>query len=90
MFINESENPYEAVSYLTGECNYGGRVTDDWDRRLIVTILETFLNPQMVSDNNYSFVPGTGQKYGLPRKFEYDDYVEHIKGKQYAYNFPNL
>lgn len=56
MFIREyDEIQYEALSYLIGECNYGGRVTDDWDRRLIVTVLTDFLNPSVVQDRNYIF-----------------------------------
>ncbi|KAK9884326.1 hypothetical protein WA026_005276 [Henosepilachna vigintioctopunctata] len=56
MFINESDDPFEALSYLIGECNYGGRVTDDWDRRLIVTILYDFLNKDVAESNQYLFV----------------------------------
>lgn len=78
MFIKEyAEIPYEALTYLIGECNYGGRVTDDWDRRLIVTVLADFLNPSVVKDRNYVFA-GNQKCYGLPMKTSYDDYLAHI------------
>jgi len=79
MFINENpdEIPYEAVTYLTGECNYGGRVTDDWDRRTLNTILADFCNPTMLTQKKYKFSPsGT---YTVPSKTEYDEVVTFIK-----------
>lgn len=40
MFIDEYDDPpLTALTYLTGQCNYGGRVTDERDRRLILSIL---------------------------------------------------
>lgn len=48
MFLDEfvgEEIPFEALKYLTAECNYGGRVTDDKDRRLIITLLNDYYCP---------------------------------------------
>ena len=81
MFINEYDNvPYEAISYLTGECNYGGRVTDERDRRCLMTILADFYNPQLVDDARYKFSP-SGLYYSPP-KGNYDDYLEFIRVNQ--------
>ena len=40
--------PFEGHLYLTGECNYGGRVTDDKDRRLLMALLNRIYNPDAI------------------------------------------
>ncbi|XP_048510723.1 dynein axonemal heavy chain 7 isoform X3 [Athalia rosae] len=79
IFINEyDEVPFKAIVYLTGECNYGGRVTDDRDRRCLNTILDDFYNANVITNPYYTFAD-IGPEYVLPRKYEYRDYIKHIE-----------
>lgn len=52
MFLNQYEHiPYEALNYMAAEANYGGRVTDPMDRRLIKIILLRFYSQDIIKDN---------------------------------------
>ena len=80
MFLNETVGkaiPYKALQYLIGECNYGGRVTDDWDRRVLKVILRTFITPDILNDE-YRF--SESGRYYAPVEGSYDSYVKYIRG----------
>jgi len=78
MFLNEYDYvPFAAISYLTGECNYGGRVTDGHDRRTIKTILNKYYCPEILADDNYKF-DATGVYYAPPEG-EYEDYLTYTR-----------
>jgi dynein heavy chain len=51
MLLDEYDKvPYKVIQYLGAEINYGGRVTDDKDVRLIVTIIKKYINPESLKD----------------------------------------
>jgi dynein heavy chain len=55
MFLDEySDIPFKVLKYTAGHINYGGRVTDDWDRRCIMNILEGYYNTRVL-DTEYRF-----------------------------------
>lgn len=80
MFLNEAEPnviPFDALLYLTGECNYGGRVTDDKDRRLIKTLLDNYYNNEAARESAYKFAPL--EEYFMPQANSYQEFVTFIQ-----------
>ncbi len=41
--------PWQAIQYLIAECNYGGRITDDRDRRLIKVYAKEIFDDNLVA-----------------------------------------
>ena len=50
--------PYAALAYLAGECNYGGRVTDDKDRRALANFVSEFYNPDILEEGHVFSISG--------------------------------
>jgi dynein heavy chain len=47
--------PYSCLNYIFAEVNYGGRVTDNKDTRLIIALLSRYFNPEVLETKNYKF-----------------------------------
>ncbi|XP_078046876.1 dynein axonemal heavy chain 7-like [Augochlora pura] len=67
---------FTALKYLTGECNYGGRVTDEWDRRTLNTILAKFYSSELLEDE---FLFDPSGLYYVPRVQDRADFLEYVK-----------
>ena len=54
-----------AAQSMPLQLNYGGRVTDDLDRRCLMSVLRKYITPQVLSED-YKFVPNSGVYYSPP------------------------
>jgi dynein heavy chain len=68
--------PYKVLNYVGAEVNYGGRVTDDKDSRLIRCILETFLNEDVMTIGHAYSKSGI---YKVIEPGEKEDYIDYVK-----------
>ena len=81
IYISECEGskaPWPAVSYVVGECNYGGRVTDGLDRVTLLAILKIFfcneaLEPGAPLSESGNWTMPTAEGLG------YEGYIEYIQ-----------
>ncbi|XP_065685160.1 dynein axonemal heavy chain 1 isoform X1 [Hydra vulgaris] len=77
MFLEEYfDVPYKVLKYTAGHINYGGRITDDWDRRCLMTILDNHYNPNVLQPH-FKFSPSgiyRQQDLGADHK----SYMEYI------------
>lgn len=70
------EIPWDALNYMVAEANYGGRVTDPMDRRLIKVILKDFYTDDIL-DDTYRFSPSG--IYYAPPEGPLDNYKDFIR-----------
>ncbi len=79
VFLDEYPDkvPFEAMKYLIAEANYGGRVTDDWDRRLVNVYISELFNDDVVNTDKYplSELP----EYFIPEDGDLKFYKEAIR-----------
>ncbi|DAZ98018.1 TPA: hypothetical protein N0F65_004508 [Lagenidium giganteum] len=67
--------PWDALRYVTGQINYGGRVTDDWDRRCLTSILNNFYTTRVLSDD-YAF--SASGIYYVPRNCAHPKILDYL------------
>jgi dynein heavy chain len=76
----EGDIPWDTLLFVIGHINYGGRVTDDKDRRCILSILETYVAPHLL-DPNYEF--SSSGLYKCPPTCDtanVEEFIEFVKG----------
>ncbi|KAJ3039942.1 Dynein heavy chain 10, axonemal [Rhizophlyctis rosea] len=73
--------PWTTLRYLIGETIYGGRVTDDYDRRVLMTYLDEYLGDFLFdSFQPFFFFANSQVQYKVPMHGTRDDYLTYIEG----------
>ncbi|XP_047429543.1 dynein axonemal heavy chain 2 [Mugil cephalus] len=77
LYLDEYEEiPWDALKYLISGVNYGGHVTDDWDRRLLTTYINDYFCDGAVNQPFYKL--SSLNSYYIPRDGTQAAYKEHI------------
>ncbi|XP_054010575.1 dynein axonemal heavy chain 7-like [Hylaeus anthracinus] len=69
--------PFDILLYLIGECNYGGKIMDDFDKRSLKYLLNDYCNIHIIEDQHYTCTSGI--KELIPQRCEYLRIIEHIQ-----------
>lgn len=63
---NDEQLPWGSLKYLIGDAMYGGRVSDDFDRRILTTYLSEYMGDFLFDDCQPFYFSRSGFDYCLP------------------------
>ena len=79
--------PWASLKYLIGEAMYGGRVTDDYDRRVMMTYLNEYMGDFIFDVNQkFYFAKSESYDYEIPEEGIFDNYVKCINEMPNTYS----
>eukprot|EP01062_Namystynia_karyoxenos_P002022 TRINITY_DN106_c0_g1_i3.p1 TRINITY_DN106_c0_g1~~TRINITY_DN106_c0_g1_i3.p1 ORF type:complete len:1103 (+),score=478.02 TRINITY_DN106_c0_g1_i3:3-3311(+) len=76
LFLEQDEVPWESMTYIIGQINYGGRVTDPLDRLCMMSILKTYLSEPIIDD---AYVFSRSGIYRAPSEGDHSYYMAKIE-----------
>ena len=80
MFLSSTKEeervPWDAMLYMTGHINYGGRVTDDWDRVCLLSILKKYYNQTVLDKDKYEL---SGSKIYYVPSYQEEGALQHYR-----------
>ncbi|KXS19215.1 hypothetical protein M427DRAFT_507867 [Gonapodya prolifera JEL478] len=78
LLLNDYKDiPWDALRYLIAEANYGGRVTDEWDRRVLRAYINTLFSHEAVTQENFQI--SELSPYCIPEGTSISAIKEHFK-----------
>ncbi|RYY32377.1 hypothetical protein EON62_05430, partial [archaeon] len=82
---------WQTVQYMVSEVQYGGKITDDMDRRMFNTYAAAWLNQTVCEDPKFTFTPEKCIN-PVPRDFKYAilDAPELDAYRRYVQSFPEV
>lgn len=75
----DEDLPWGSLKYLIGDAMYGGRVSDDMDRRVLSTYLQEYMGDFLFDDCQTFFFSRASFDYELPRQGTLESYVNMIE-----------
>jgi len=71
--------PWGSLKYLIGDAMYGGRVSDNMDRRVLVTYLAEYMGDFLFDTCQKFYFSNAGFDYDLPEPGPLENYQRHIE-----------
>ena len=72
---DQDQIPWDSMLFVSGYINYGGRVTDEFDIRVLITSLKKFYTKEIINDK-YLF--SSSPTYIIPSYNTVENYIKYI------------